>query len=163
MNGYYLTITGGDQRTISSNAFGNHPLLSYGFILCMRPANERRRYLVTSFLIGWVHTQNYRAMDSCQPHLASIYHFPSVCLSLYRHSLFHSSSSFAHRPRHGPWKSLSSGYYRKASYQDSLCLTIVMLSCYINVCVSQTAKVPMNMSYSWTPSLTPSDQHFIGT
>ena len=27
-------------------------------ILCMRPANERRRYNVTSSLIGWAHTQN---------------------------------------------------------------------------------------------------------
>ena len=30
-------------------------------ILCMRPANERRRYIVTSSLIGWAHTQ----IDSC--------------------------------------------------------------------------------------------------
>ena len=29
-----------------------------GIILCMRPANERRRYIVTSFLIGWTHIQN---------------------------------------------------------------------------------------------------------
>ena len=29
-----------------------------GIILCMRPANERRRYIVTSSLIGWAHTQN---------------------------------------------------------------------------------------------------------
>ena len=29
-----------------------------GIKLCMRPANERRRYIVTSSLIGWVHTQN---------------------------------------------------------------------------------------------------------
>ena len=29
-----------------------------GIILCMRPANERRRYYVTSSLIGWVHAQN---------------------------------------------------------------------------------------------------------
>ena len=29
-----------------------------GIILCMRPANERRRYKVTSSLIGWVHTKN---------------------------------------------------------------------------------------------------------
>ena len=28
-----------------------------GIILCMRPANERRRYIVTSPLIGWAHTQ----------------------------------------------------------------------------------------------------------
>ena len=26
-------------------------------ILCMRPANERRRYIVTSYLIGWAHIQ----------------------------------------------------------------------------------------------------------
>ena len=29
-----------------------------GIILCMRPANERRRYNVTSSPIGWAHTQN---------------------------------------------------------------------------------------------------------
>ena len=28
-----------------------------GIILCMRPANGRRRYNVTSSLIGWAHTQ----------------------------------------------------------------------------------------------------------
>ena len=28
-----------------------------GIILCMRPANERRRYTVTSSLIDWVHTR----------------------------------------------------------------------------------------------------------
>ena len=28
------------------------------FILCMRPANERQRYIVTSSPIGWAHTQN---------------------------------------------------------------------------------------------------------
>ena len=33
-----------------------------GIILCMRPANERRRYIVTSSLIGWAHTQN----DPCK-------------------------------------------------------------------------------------------------
>ena len=29
-----------------------------GIILCMRPANERRRYIVTASLIGWALTQN---------------------------------------------------------------------------------------------------------
>ena len=29
-----------------------------GIILCMRPANEWRRYNVTSSLIGWAHSQN---------------------------------------------------------------------------------------------------------
>ena len=27
-------------------------------LLCMRPANERRRYTITSSVIGWAHTQN---------------------------------------------------------------------------------------------------------
>ena len=37
---------------------GDHDLWCHaGIILCMCPANERRRYNVTS-LIGWVHTQN---------------------------------------------------------------------------------------------------------
>ena len=35
---------------------GNRPLSE--IILCLRPANERRRYNVTSPLIGWAHTQN---------------------------------------------------------------------------------------------------------
>ena len=33
-------------------------IIRAGIILCMRPANERRRYSVTSSLIGWAHTQN---------------------------------------------------------------------------------------------------------
>ena len=31
---------------------------SVGILLCMRPANERRRYIVTSPPIGWAHTRN---------------------------------------------------------------------------------------------------------
>ena len=37
-------------------------LMSTGIILCMRPANERWHYKVTSSLTGWVHAQN----DPCQ-------------------------------------------------------------------------------------------------
>ena len=33
-----------------------------GIILCKRPANKRRRYIVTSPLIGWAHMQN----DPCK-------------------------------------------------------------------------------------------------
>ena len=51
-----------------------------GIILCMRPANERRRYNVTSSPIGWAHSQNdpwisitkMRLKTTClrlQPHL----------------------------------------------------------------------------------------------
>ena len=35
-----------------------------GFILCMHPSNERRRYIVTLSLIGWAHTQNDPCMYS---------------------------------------------------------------------------------------------------
>ena len=37
-----------------------------GFILGMHPANERRRYIVTSPLIGWAHTSN-DPWNPCQP------------------------------------------------------------------------------------------------
>ena len=40
-----------------SGAF-RHQAITWA-ILCMRPANGRCRYNVTSSLIGWVHTQNY--------------------------------------------------------------------------------------------------------
>ena len=36
-------------------------VLVTGIILSVRPANERRRYIVTSSLIGWVHAQ----IDRC--------------------------------------------------------------------------------------------------
>ena len=35
-----------------------YPCTSTRSILCMCPANERRRYIVTSFLIGPAYTQN---------------------------------------------------------------------------------------------------------
>ena len=35
-------------------------------ILCMRSTNERRRYIVTSSLIGWAHTQNDPAHYVCR-------------------------------------------------------------------------------------------------
>ena len=38
--------------------FPINPFTKAGIILYMRPANERRRYSVTSSLIGWAHTQN---------------------------------------------------------------------------------------------------------
>ena len=33
-------------------------ILLPGIILCVHPANGRRRYIVTSSLIGWAHSQN---------------------------------------------------------------------------------------------------------
>ena len=40
-------------------------LLTPGIILCMCPANGRRRYNVTSSLIGWAHTQNDLCTTGC--------------------------------------------------------------------------------------------------
>ena len=55
-----------------------------GFILCMRPANERWRYIVTSSLIGWAHTQNGEpttgmayGVTRLQWHTQNIYYFSS--------------------------------------------------------------------------------------
>ena len=41
-----------------SNYHRNLILSFTGVILCMCPANERRRYIVTSSLIGWAHAQD---------------------------------------------------------------------------------------------------------
>ena len=42
--------------------------LNAGIVVCMRPANGRRRYIVTSCPIGWAHTQN----DHCNWHFTLI-------------------------------------------------------------------------------------------
>ena len=44
-------ITVPDMNQVREKLYG-------GIILYMHPTNERRRYIVTSSLIGWVHTQN---------------------------------------------------------------------------------------------------------
>ena len=49
-----------------------------GTILCMRPANERQRYIVTSSLIGCMHTQN----DPC--HVVITYISFIVCSRIKR-------------------------------------------------------------------------------
>ena len=52
---------------------------------CMHPANERRRYIVTSSLIGWAHAQNDHCMSSlvilmCFPNLHAVHsHNIDVC------------------------------------------------------------------------------------
>ena len=56
-----------------------------GIILCMRPTNERRRYIVTSSLIGWVHAQ----YNICIPIAENIYGmelyapYTSLCSNVY--------------------------------------------------------------------------------
>ena len=41
-------------------------VLAAGIILCMPSTNERRRYIVTSSLIGWVNTQNHPCCSQCR-------------------------------------------------------------------------------------------------
>ena len=49
-----------DESPWEVSRFIGHPCQSKiaVIILCMRPANEGRRYNVTSSLIGWAHTLN---------------------------------------------------------------------------------------------------------
>ena len=48
-------ILGQIQVAIRSLSVTLHPYKHYpGLVLCLRPANERRRYFVTMSLIGWV-------------------------------------------------------------------------------------------------------------
>ena len=57
-------------------------LSSSGIILCMCPANERRRYNVTSSLIGWVHVQN----DPCFLEEGFLLPVPSYCFKMIKNS-----------------------------------------------------------------------------
>ena len=53
-----------------------------GIILSMDWANERRRYIVTSFLMGWAHTQNdSRFGNRIYPNCATLpfHHIKSYC------------------------------------------------------------------------------------
>ena len=52
------------QSITTSSVYSMAYCIYSRIILCMRPANERRRYSVTSSLIGWVHIQN----DPCVLH-----------------------------------------------------------------------------------------------
>ena len=51
----WLVLT--TAASVSDVEYGD-PLWDAGIILCMCPANERRRYSVTSSVIGWAQTQN---------------------------------------------------------------------------------------------------------
>ena len=55
----YLSMLGVKLNHVSKRDpwYERHPSPAR-IILCLHPANERRRYIVTSSLIGWVHTQN---------------------------------------------------------------------------------------------------------
>ena len=50
--------TGTKQSIIKHCAYSHYS----GIILCMSSANERRRFIVTSSLIGWAHTQTNPCM-----------------------------------------------------------------------------------------------------
>ena len=59
-------------HTYTEQRYGCSPGWITGIILCMRQANERRRYIITSSLIGWAHTQSDRwdyvmVTNYCEP------------------------------------------------------------------------------------------------
>ena len=56
-----------------------YSIVTPGVSLCMRPVNERRRYTVTSSLIGWSHIQN-----NAQLHWLGVCTKWSLHLSLFR-------------------------------------------------------------------------------
>ena len=58
INGWFGTEAFADIRLGSFCTYA-------GINVCMRLANERRRYNVTSSLIGWARTQNYHCIDLC--------------------------------------------------------------------------------------------------
>ena len=73
----------------------NIPPTLTGIVLCMRPANERRRYNVTSSLIGLVHLQNnhLRSALKLQPLITDI---TVVICDIQTITVFESSSLIAH-------------------------------------------------------------------
>ena len=74
-----------------------------GIILWMRPANEGRRYIVTSSLIAWVHTQN----DHC--FMTSRVYSISPCSRKWifrRHLLLSSHLEFSFDPVTRQWSGL---------------------------------------------------------
>ena len=56
-------LTNADENCFGIEEICCGLLIYYGYtglILRLRPANERRRYFVTTSLIGWAHTKNQR-------------------------------------------------------------------------------------------------------
>ena len=68
-----MTLTNMPQKGFNSRAVPTMP----GIILCMRPANGRWRYNVTSSVSGWAHTQN----DPCNTSHKGI-HMVLLCFVL---------------------------------------------------------------------------------
>ena len=84
-------------QTIAWRRTGNKPLsepmMTYsGIILCMRPANGRRRCNATSSLIGWAHTQNDPCLFCPRIYtslgLDGLTHFPK-CGKNYKNVIFY--------------------------------------------------------------------------
>ena len=106
-----------------------YPLTSTRIILCMRPANERWRYIVTLSLIGWVHTQNdpcfqgifvfdlFSVWDELGIHLD-----PGLSLSSHNHQHNHISMAGCSQSTRWP----SQQWIRR-----SICIHDVQFSCAI--------------------------------
>ena len=53
---YAITFKCSKETTVRHSIEGLAEIQFAGVILCMRPANAKQRYIVTSSLIGWAHT-----------------------------------------------------------------------------------------------------------
>ena len=58
----FHTSTPSYAQTVATYTDRGRPEGMSGTILCMRPTNGRRRYIVTSSLIGWAHTETTPGM-----------------------------------------------------------------------------------------------------
>ena len=138
---------------------------SAGIILCMRPANERRHYNVTSSLIGWAHTQN----DLCLR--VPIYMFESLGLLI--HSVGNTShkTSFHHADQNDAAESHYSSTIEHVTLVAITGTTILLPNlfvvksrpctdklwgafCMSSTCYSLQLHIVYNITLQWNPSIT---------
>ena len=115
-------------RTTSSKQHNHHTLnhttTFRHLILCMRLANKRRRYLVTSSLIGWAYVQN----DPCRL-------FPTRCSHWCRSLMIINSLTTTSIFRHLPTKFICTSHQWPVNELDSQIQTQMDLECfYLTFC-----------------------------
>ena len=89
-----------------------------GLILCMCPANERRRYTVTPSLIGWAQTQN-NPWGSVTPSSQCQWGFPAID-PLFPPICYHYSSNECLIHFHFPWHIFSWSQWAGEIWMQSL-------------------------------------------
>ena len=110
-------------------------------ILCMRPANERRRQNVTPSPIGWAHSQNY----TCN-------------VSIPRSSLVHYRSHTVLAPQHWWWQGQMVSISHRHSFGMMLYKDIILQRQYTNgmwscVCL-QGVNAPSEKKYRYNDATT---------